>query len=103
MSVISWIRDLFGIRKDMYDTKRTRLEIKKLEDAQRDRLITPATLEDVEKYDPKTKRLMDALKIDGYSQIAKDYARKRPQKLLPKLITAFTAGLLLAFWLKRKR
>jgi hypothetical protein len=52
MPIIGWIRDLFGIQKDMYDTKRTRLEIKKLEDAEREKLIIPATIEDVKQYDP---------------------------------------------------
>ncbi|PYS82168.1 MAG: hypothetical protein DMF67_14095 [Acidobacteria bacterium] len=46
----------------MYDTKKTRLEIKKLEDAEREKLIIPATLEDVKKYDPKIKVLVG--KID---------------------------------------
>ncbi len=59
MPIIGWIRDLFGIQKDMYDTKRTRLEIKKLEDAEREKtLITPATIEDVKKYDPKIQKLL---------------------------------------------
>lgn len=58
MSVIGWIRDLFGIQKDMYETKKTRLEIEKIEDEKREKLITPATMEDIEKYDPKTQRLV---------------------------------------------
>jgi hypothetical protein len=53
MPIFGWIRDLFGIQKDMYDTKKTRLEINELEGAEREKLITPATLDDVRKYDPK--------------------------------------------------
>ncbi|HEX8140685.1 MAG TPA: hypothetical protein VF544_24175 [Pyrinomonadaceae bacterium] len=49
-----WIRDLFGIRKDLIDTKKSKLEVRKLEDDERARnLITPATFEDVKEYDPK--------------------------------------------------
>jgi len=59
MPIIGWIRDLFGIQKDMYETKKTRLEIKKLEleDEKKERLITLATPEQVERYDPKAQRL----------------------------------------------
>src|SRR5437588_11315562 len=58
MPITSWIRDLFGIQKDMYETKKTRVEIEKIEDEKREQLITPATLEDVKKYDPKNLRLI---------------------------------------------
>lgn len=54
MNFIRWIRDLFGIQKDMYETKKTRLQIDEIERKERERtLITPATLEDVRRYDPK--------------------------------------------------
>lgn len=53
MPLTSWIRDLFGIQKDMYDTKKTRLAVEKIEDEKRAKLITPATIEEVKKYDPK--------------------------------------------------
>lgn len=58
MPIFSWIRDLFGIQKDMYETKKTRLEIDDIERKERERLITPATVEDVKKYDPKTQHLI---------------------------------------------
>jgi O-phosphoseryl-tRNA(Cys) synthetase len=57
MPFFGWIRDLFGIQKDMYETKKTRLEIEKIEDENRKKLITPASLKDVEKYDPKIKAI----------------------------------------------
>ena|ERR1044071_7207530 len=61
MPIIGWIRDLFGIQKDMYETKKTRLEIEKIEEEKREKLITPATLEDVLRYNPKIKELIDRL------------------------------------------
>jgi len=61
MPITSWIRDLFGIQKDMYETKKTRLEIEKIEDEKREKLITPATMEDVKKYDPSYAELMHQL------------------------------------------
>lgn len=49
-----WIRDLLGIRKDIIDAKKSKLEIQKLQDEELSRnLITRATLADIEKYDPK--------------------------------------------------
>jgi hypothetical protein len=55
MPFTTWIRDLFGIRKDVIDTKKAKLEITKLEDEEDERrgLIDLATLDDVKKYDPK--------------------------------------------------
>lgn len=56
-----WIRDLLGIRKDIIDTKKSRLEVKKLQDEELDRnLITRATIADIEKYDPKYGRIRAA-------------------------------------------
>lgn len=57
MPIFGWIRDIFGIQKDMYETKKIRLEINKLEDAEREKLITPATMDDVRRYDPKIRRI----------------------------------------------
>ncbi|HJQ31389.1 MAG TPA: hypothetical protein VJ866_04395 [Pyrinomonadaceae bacterium] len=62
MPITSWIRDLFGIQKDMYETKKTRLEIEKIEDEKREKLITPATLDDVKEYDPKYRKIRTRLK-----------------------------------------
>jgi hypothetical protein len=63
MPIFGWIRDLFGIQKDMYDTKRTRLEIKKLEEEKEKQaqLISLATLDDVKIYDLKYKALKAAI------------------------------------------
>jgi hypothetical protein len=59
MPISTWIRDLFGIRKDAVDTKKAKLEITKLEAEERQReLITPASLNDVKKYDPKYEELI---------------------------------------------
>jgi hypothetical protein len=58
MPFTTWIRDILGIRKDVVDTKRTKLEIERLEVEKRERdLITPATLDDVRKYDPNIQKL----------------------------------------------
>jgi hypothetical protein len=71
MPIIGWIRDLFGIQKDMYETKKTRLEIEKIEDEKREKLITPATIEDVKEYDQKFRRLRDIIRgTDGQLKVA---------------------------------
>jgi hypothetical protein len=62
MPFFGWIRDLFGLRKDYVETEKAVLEIEKLEAEERARnLITPATLDDVKKYDPKYKRIRSNL------------------------------------------
>lgn len=50
-----WIRNALGVRKDLIDTKKSKLEVKKLEHEERARhsLITPATFDDVKEFDPK--------------------------------------------------
>ena len=59
MSVFGWIRDFIGIRKDAIETKKAKLEVNRLQDEQREReSIKRADLEDVKKYDPKTKKLL---------------------------------------------
>lgn len=65
MPISGWIRDALGISKDVVDTKKMRLEIKKLEDEERTTLITPATLDDVKKYDPKRQALLKRLEEDA--------------------------------------
>ena len=60
MPISTWIRDLFGIRKDAVDTKKAKLEITKLEAEERERnLITPASLNDIKEYDPKYRRIRE--------------------------------------------
>ena len=60
----AWVRDMFGIRKDADDRRKTNLEIERLEHERRQResQIQRATLEDVKKYDPKAKKLEEAVK-----------------------------------------
>jgi hypothetical protein len=57
------IKNVTGVRKDLVDTKKAKLEIDKLEDEaeKRDSLITPATFEDVKNYDPKYKQINEKL------------------------------------------
>lgn len=63
-----WIRNALGIRKDLIDTKKSKLEVKKLEHEEkaRNNLITPATMEDIEKYDPKTKELLQIVEVESH-------------------------------------
>lgn len=60
MSLFSAIRDLLGIRKDLVETKKAKLETEKLEHEGRAResMIEKPDAEDVKKYDPKTKKLI---------------------------------------------
>ena len=59
MSIFGWVRDFIGIRKDAIETKKDKLEINRLQDEEREReSIKRADLEDVKKYDPKTKKLL---------------------------------------------
>jgi hypothetical protein len=65
--MLSWIRNLLGIRKDVIDTNKAKietlkaeLEVDKLEDeASQRNLITRATMDDVKKYDPRFLELLD--------------------------------------------
>jgi hypothetical protein len=60
MPFTTWLRDALGIRKDVIDTKKAKLEITKLEAEERERnLITPASLDDVKKYDLKYQALIE--------------------------------------------
>ncbi|HWS86326.1 MAG TPA: hypothetical protein VN282_05155 [Pyrinomonadaceae bacterium] len=53
MNFIGRIRGLSDIQKDMYETKKVRLEIEKLEEEKRPGRITLATADEVKRYDPK--------------------------------------------------
>jgi hypothetical protein len=71
MPLISWltwianhiglgsVKNITGIRKDLVDTKKAKLEIDKLEDEaeKRDSIIVPATFEDVKNFDPKFNKI----------------------------------------------
>jgi hypothetical protein len=73
MPLISWltwianhiglgsVKNITGVRKDLVDTKKAKLEINKLEDEaeKRESVITPASFEDVKNYDPKYKQIQD--------------------------------------------
>jgi len=66
MSIFSEIRNLFGIRKDHYDTKKTKLEIEKLEEEKSEKKLDleKATLDDIYNYDPKSRKLLDKIKSE---------------------------------------
>ncbi len=88
-----WIRNALGIRKDLIDTKKSKLEVKKLEDEERARnLITPATLDDVKKYDAKTRRLFNEIKRN----------RDPEFPLRPKLIQS-SSSRYLRLWRRHRR
>lgn len=71
-----WLRDLLGIRKDIIDTKKSKLEIQKLQDEELARnLITRATIADIEKYDPKYARIK-ATAISGSDSLPENGADK---------------------------
>lgn len=58
MSIVSGVRDLLGIKKDAVEKKKTEMEIAKLEEERiAGRLVEPS-MEDVKKYDPKTRDLI---------------------------------------------
>lgn len=99
MPISTWIRDLFGIRKDVIDTKKAKLEITKLQAEERERdLITPATLDDVKEYDLKVKTLLT--RKGGISRLVADtvrthlsgdigrYVKKRRRKQIAVIIIA---------------
>ena len=68
MPFTTWIRDLLGIRKDFIETEKSVLEIEKLEDEKRERdLVARATLDDVKKYDPKYRRLIEGLRKPSHA------------------------------------
>lgn len=98
MPISTWIRDLFGIRKDIIDTKKTKLEITKLEAEERERnLITPATMGDVKKYDPSLRKLLG--RISGMDQQA--YAPMRPFLFYGALFLLIVFGEVLLYLLIR--
>jgi|SRR6266852_5884659 len=77
MPISTWIRDLFGIRKDVVDTKKAKLEVEKLTNEKRERdLITRCDLQDIEKYDPKHRSLIE--------RIFKEQLKKKKKKTKPK-------------------
>ncbi len=65
MPIPTWIRDALGIRKDFVETKKSLLEIAKLENEKREReFLIRASTEDIEKYDPNTRFLLKKIAED---------------------------------------
>lgn len=63
MPIFGWIRDALGLHKDIIDSKKAKLEVHKLEDEKRERdILTRATFEDIERYDPKIQLLKKQIK-----------------------------------------
>lgn len=74
--VIDMIRGLLGIRKDLIDTEKSKLEVQKLQDEERSRnLITRVSMEDIKKYDPKVRILEERISKSDY-QVPKNVMRK---------------------------
>jgi len=71
MPFTTWIRDLFGIRKDVVDIEKAKLEIAKLEDEAHERSIITTIrpvkgLDEIEKYDPKTRDIMRKARFEEH-------------------------------------
>lgn len=94
MPISTWIRDIFGIRKDLIDTKKSKLEVKKLEEEDRARnLITPATMDDIKKYDPKYDQIHHAkgFYAKGSLGIIRRFVREYPGLVRIILLAIFIA------------
>jgi len=67
---------LTGVRKDLVDTKKAKLEIDKLEDEaeKRESLVTPATFEDVKNYDPKYGKITATIKMEETTSLIRSKA-----------------------------
>ena len=57
---MSWISDLFGIKKDIAETKKAKLETEKLKKELSD--IQIANLEQIKEYDPTTEEIERKIK-----------------------------------------
>ena len=70
MGVFGLIRDFVGIRKDVVETKKAKLDMRRLQDEQKEResQIQRAGLEHVKKYDPKTRKLLKKVKIQEFRE-----------------------------------
>src|ERR1035438_7765940 len=62
-AIIAALKEIIGLRKDAREDKKTGIETKILEKelAEKERLIQPATFEDVKRYDPKYKLIATRL------------------------------------------
>lgn len=109
MPFSTWIRDIFGIHKDIVDTEKASLEIKKLEDEERARnLITPATMEDIKKYDPTYRELkrrirdaVDDMFLKGMKThwTADDARRQKTIQHDQRVLGWITIAVMLLIWL----
>jgi len=54
-------KDVTGVRRDLVETKLAQLRVEEHES-----LIQKATVEDVKKYDPKTRRVMRAARVKHF-------------------------------------
>jgi hypothetical protein len=72
MPISTWIRDAFGIGKDLVDLKKSKLEIDELEHKKQVRLITLVGFDDLEKYDPKLRRLIEEIRLNNRTGFAWD-------------------------------
>jgi hypothetical protein len=91
------IKDATGIRKDIVDTQ---LAHKKLEEYES--RITPATLDDVKRYDLRTRRILEA--AEDFARRQLPFVNQHPvlfQRYFAMKILCATIGspLLLAFWI----
>jgi hypothetical protein len=65
-SPFNWVRDALGIRKDWIDAKKSKLEVRRLQDEERARtFITPATLADIKQFDPHYQEIEDNIHIQA--------------------------------------
>ena len=101
MSIFSWVRDVFGIRKDYLEKKKIKLEIEdRLNERERiEKLIQPATLEEVKEYDPKVKRIRAQIQMMS----RKEMKRRFPLVSTLIILIVFIVMLLIFFLYIRPR
>jgi hypothetical protein len=74
-----WLRNIVGTRKDLVDTKKSQLEIRKLVDEEIARnLITKATIADIEKYDPKIEKIKRKVELQEEITSRMDESGSKP-------------------------
>ena len=94
---MSWIRDLFGIRKDIAETKKAMFETEKLEKEleEKESLIEKATFEQIEKYDIKTERLKKIIEDTRISSPILDMTKAESKKSRVRLSIIIISGIFL--------
>jgi hypothetical protein len=104
--MLSWIRNLLGIRKDLIDTSKAKietlkaeLEVDKLEDEASERhLITRATLDDVKKYDAKNSLIEEKIKEEYQKQKFYHAGGCSGISLVTLILTGLLIGFLIMFF-----